>query len=257
MDTNPAQIEEPALPSKPIQPRSREHRGPCPALNALANDGYLPRSGKVTVVELVHAMRERLGIAPSLGFLLAKVAMARLGVPAEGGVRVLDLADLVEHGFIEHDASLTRLDFREGNSAELSPPLLDQLVSLTKDGKTLTLEDLATAHQLRLAQSAKGGHTVPFKAGVLGTFEAALLYQVLRGSGAVAVTDAEEFLGSERVPADLTPRNVGWGSVLLAAARIAVLGNAPFSEAKRRAREVAASGAPRCPFAHGAPRAAD
>jgi hypothetical protein len=254
MSMNAVQVENAALPSEPIEPRRGEHRGPCPALNALANEGYLPRDGKVTTEQLVHALHERLGVAPSIGMLLAKVAMAKLGTSDERGVRVLDLADLVEHGFIEHDASLTRRDFHEGNSNDLSPQLLDQLLSLSKDGKTLTLEDLATAHQLRMAQSAQGGRTVPFKAGVIGTFEAALLYQVLRGSGAVAITDAQEFLGTERIPAALTPRDVGWVSLVLAAARIAVLGNAPFSEAKRRAQEMAASGASGCPFGHAKPR---
>ena len=242
--------------TKPVEARPGEHRGPCPALNALANDGYLPRDGKVTVDQLVHALHERLGIAQSIAMLLAKVAMARHGKPGEGGARMLDLADLVEHGFIEHDASLTRPDSRDGDAAAVCPPLLDQLVSLSQDGKTLTLEDLATAHQLRMAQSAAGGHSVPFKAGVLGTFEAALLYQVLRANGVVAITEAREFLGSEHIPADLAPRDIGWGSLALTAARLAVMGNSPFSAAKRRARELAASPAPVCPFAHGAARSA-
>jgi len=258
MPTNVAQFTDPtSIANEPVEARAGEHRGPCPALNALANDGYLPRDGKVTVDQLVHALHERLGIATSIGTLLAKVAMAKLGTPGEGGTRVLDLADLVEHGFIEHDASLTRPDSRDGDAAAVCPPLLDQLVSLSQDGKTLTLEDLATAHQLRMAQSAAGGHSVPLKAGVLGTFEAALLYQVLRGSGAVAVTEAREFLGSEHVPADLARRDIGWGSLVLTAARLALMGNAPFSAAKRRASELAASPAPVCPFPHGTKSAAD
>lgn len=241
--------------NEPVARPTSEHRGPCPALNALANGGYLPRDGRVTVDQLVRALHDRLGVSPSIGMLLAKVAMARLGKPGEGGARTLDLSDLVEHGFIEHDASLTRRDTRDGDAAEVFPPLVDQLISLSKDGKALTLEDLATAHQLRLIQSAAGGHTVPFKAGVIGTFEAALLYQVLRGSGAVAITDATEFLGSEQIPVDVAPRGIGWGAVVLTAAKIALLGNGPFSSAKKRAEEKAAAGASRCPFAP--PAAAD
>ncbi len=255
MIRNAAQVEPPAAPSEPVHPREGEHRGPCPALNALANEGYLPRSGRVTVDQLVHALHERLGITPSIGVLLAKVAMARLGKAGEGGERVLDLADLVKHGFIEHDASLTRCDAHEGDAAALSPPLLEQLLSLSKDGQTLSLEDLATAHQLRVKQSSAGGHNVPFKAGILGTFEAALLYQVLRGSGAVAITDARELLGSERIPADHRPRDIGWGALLLTSARIAVMGRSPFSAARRRADELSASKAPAaagCPFHHAA-----
>jgi hypothetical protein len=249
MTTNTVQLTDPtSKASEPVAAQVSEHRGPCPALNALANDGYLPRDGKVTVDQLVHALHERLGIAKSIGTLLAKVAMAKLGTAGEGGTRVLDLADLVQHGFIEHDASLTRPDSRDGDAAAVCPPLVDQLVSLSQDGKTLTLEDLATAHQLRMAQSAAGGHSVPLKAGVIGTFEAALLYQVLRGSGAVAVTEAREFLGSEHVPADLARRDIGWGSLVITAARLALMGNSPFSAAKKRADELAAGPAPVCPF---------
>lgn len=249
---NADQIDLPPAPSEPIHTDAEERRGPCPALNALANEGYLPRSGRATVDQLVQALHERLGITPSIGMLLAKVAMARLGKVGEDGARVLDLADLVQHGFIEHDASLTRVDAREGDAAELCPPLLEQLLSLSKDGQTLSLEDLATAHQLRMKQSAAGGHTVPFKAGVLGTFEAALLYQVLRGNGAVAITEAREFLGSERIPTDHTPHDIGWGSLLLTTARLALLGNSPFSAAKRRVGELLAASPSGCPFGHAA-----
>jgi peroxidase family protein len=247
-----AQVELPPASSEPVHTRADEHRGPCPALNALANEGYLPRSGRVTVDHLVQALHERLGITPSIGMLLAKVAMARLGKTGEDGARVLDLADLALHGFIEHDASLTRVDAHEGDAAELSPPLLDQLCSLSKDGQTLSLEDLATAHQLRMKQCSAGGHNVPLKAGVLGTFEAALLYQVLRGNGAVAITEARELLGSERIPVDHTPHAIGWGELLLTTVKLAVLGNSPFSAAKRRADELSASSAPGCPFGHAA-----
>ncbi|MEP7122450.1 MAG: hypothetical protein ABJE95_16130 [Byssovorax sp.] len=253
MTTHAAQATHPtSSASEPVKAVAGQHRSPCPALNSLANDGYLPRDGKVTVDQLVQALHERLGIAKSVGTLLAKAAMGRLGKPGEGGERVLDLADLTEHGFIEHDASLTRPDARDGDAQAVCPPLLDQLVSLSQDGKTLTLEDLATAHQLRMAQSAAGGHSVPIKAGLLGTFEAALLYQLLRGRDTVGVTEAREFLGSEHVPADLERRQIGWGALLLTAVRLAIMGNSPFSAAKKRAEELAAKPAPVCPFPHGA-----
>jgi Peroxidase, family 2 len=255
MNEDADQVELNGAPREPARSHAGERRGPCPALNALANEGALPRSGRVTVDQLVKALHERLGIAPSIGTLLAKAAMARLGKVVEGGERVLDLSDLVLHGFIEHDASLTRCDAREGDAAALSPPLLDQLLSLSKDGQSLSLEDLATAHQLRMKQSAAGGHRVPLKAGILGTFEAALLYQVLRGGDAVAVPSAREFLGSERVPADHRPRKIGWGTLLLTSARIAVMANSPFAAARQRADELSASPSPTaggCPIDHAA-----
>lgn len=219
-----------------------EHRGPCPALNALANGGDLPRDGRVTEAQLVNAMKERLGVAPLVGALIAKVAILRLGEPGPDGSKVLDLSALVKHGFIEHDASLSRRDAWEGNAAKVVPSLVDQLLAMSGNGRTLTLEDLAAAHQLRMAQSSAHGHKVPLKAGVLGTLEAALLYEVFHGEDGIALADAKELFEKERVPVNLPAHKVGLGSLLLATAKIAVMGNLPFSPAARRARQAAAQG---------------
>ncbi len=250
MTTQSDQVEEaPGSSKEPIAAAAVERRGPCPALNALANDGYLPRDGRVTAEQLVHAIHERLGVASSIARVLARAAVDNFGKPGENGETVVDLSDLVKHGVIEHDASLTRPDSRDGNAAPVCPPLLDQLLGLSKDGQTLTLEDLATAHQLRIAQSSAGGHTVPLKASVLGLFEAAILYQVLRGKSAIALTEAREFLGTEHLPSAFVRKDIGWGAVLLTSLQLVVMGNSPFSEANKRARELAVA-APVCPFPH-------
>jgi hypothetical protein len=237
-----------------VEPRVAQNRGPCPALNALANEGHLPHDGRVTADQLVHAIHERLGVASSIARMLAKAAVDNFGKPGENGEIVVDLADLVKHGVIEHDASLTRPDSRDGNAAAVCAPLLDQLLGLSKDGQTLTLEDLATAHQLRIAQSSAGGHSVPLKASALGLFEAAVLYQVLRGNSSIALTEAREFLGTERLPQAFVRKEIGLGALLLTTLQLVVMGNSPFSAANKRARELAASPAPVCPVAHGAPR---
>jgi Peroxidase, family 2 len=236
-------------------PEPGDHRGPCPGLNALANGGYLPRSGRVTADQLVHAMHERLGLAPSIGRMLAALALRKLGKPGPDGAAVLDLADLSLHGFIEHDASLTRPDARHGDAVKQALPLLLQLLSLTRDGRTLTLEDLAVAHQLRMAQSREGGHRVPLKAAALGTLEAALVYLVLGRDGGVAIADAREFFQHERIPASVEAQRIGWGTILRAAVQVAVMGNLPSHQAAQRAQKVVrdrVDAAPaQCPFPHG------
>ena len=234
-------------------PTLDEHRSPCPALNALANEGALPRSGRVTVAQLVEALDARLGIPPILGAGIAQLAMVRLGEAGPDGVEVLDLARLVKHGFLEHDASLTRRDARDGDAAQVVPPLVEQLLSFSEDGRTLTLEDLATAHRVRMAQSATGGHHVPLKAGLLGIFEAALLYQVFGQGRALALGDAGELLEKEQLPAGVGSRRLGLGALLLATARLGVMSNLPFSRTATRAREAmkrsVETAAPGCPFA--------
>lgn len=237
------------------RPGPGDSRSPCPALNALANGGDLPHDGRVTKRQLVEALKSRLGVSPVIGARLADAALGELGKPGPGGEKVLDLADLGKHGFIEHDASLTRRDARNGDAVEFVKPLLDQLISLSRDGRTLTREDLAVAHQLRMAQTAASGKAASFKAGMLGTLEACLLFLVLGRDGVIAIPDLVEFLQEERVPAHLVPREIGPGKIVATAAAFALEGNLPIFETARRARkveqEVTEPAASRCPVDHG------
>lgn len=41
-------------------PRSNDHRGPCPGLNALANHGYISRDGITSFAEVVVAINQGL-----------------------------------------------------------------------------------------------------------------------------------------------------------------------------------------------------
>ncbi len=254
MTTTSTPDPDPAPPPGVWQPPAPgDHRCPCPVLNSLANGGYLPRDGSVTVAQLVEAISTRLGVTRSMATLLAKFAMARLGILDADGVKTLDLAALDLHGFLEHDASLTRRDARYGDAAKLVDPLLQQLLAQSGDGRTLSLEDVATAHQLRIAQSAADGHGVPLKAEMIGTFEAALLYQLLQRDGVVALADARDFFANERAPAHAARGALGWVPLLFTAARLIVMGSVPFSRAATRARKAArqsiAAAPPGCPFA--------
>lgn len=92
-------------------PHKGDARSPCPALNALANHGYLPRDGKnVSAFDLIRALREGYNLSFPLAFLLAFGAVLILGQ-----YRSISLADLARHNLIEHDASLFHRDAREGD----------------------------------------------------------------------------------------------------------------------------------------------
>ncbi|KAL8694934.1 MAG: hypothetical protein Q9218_000505 [Villophora microphyllina] len=103
-------------------------RAPCPALNMLANRGFIPRTGK-------HIAYENL-------------AQAARDVYNFGD----DNDDKVQHA-INCPAAPTRLDRNIGNNIDLNRTLLDSLLSFSKDGETLTLEDMAEHHHLRHNQS--------------------------------------------------------------------------------------------------------
>ncbi|HND09080.1 MAG TPA: hypothetical protein PKI49_04950 [Pseudomonadota bacterium] len=221
---------------QPAQPG--EGRSPCPALNSLANGGHLPRNGIASRSQLITAIVGQLGISTEFANTLANAALEKFGKPGDGGEQVLHLQDLCQHGKLEHDASLTRQDAHAGDHAKVDPSLVEQLLSLSKNGQTLTLDDLAAAHQIRMHQSAQGGHHVPGKAGFVGTVEAALLYTVLaRGESGISLADAREFLLTERVPQGLAGRNITLAQVAVRAIAIAAKGNLPVCEAARRAKE--------------------
>lgn len=92
-----------------IAPEEDADRAPCPALNTLANHGYLNRNGRnITTNELSLALREIFGLGDSAIGFLVKAANVR---NVWGNI---DLNSLRVHNYIEHDASLVHKDTIEG-----------------------------------------------------------------------------------------------------------------------------------------------
>lgn len=60
---------------------TRCSRGPCPGLNALANHGYLPRSGVVGLVQAATAVQQVYGLAYNIGLPLSLYATLVDGDP--------------------------------------------------------------------------------------------------------------------------------------------------------------------------------
>lgn len=90
-------------------------RGPCPALNSLANHGFLPRSGRnINAVQVVTGAFLGLGVSPETsGEVLAVGYASSHNILSLG----FDLEDLSKHMFaIEHDCSFSRDDYRTGDN---------------------------------------------------------------------------------------------------------------------------------------------
>lgn len=80
-----------------------DSRSPCPALNTLANHGYLPRNGrKITGHILEKALMDGFNLSKPIATSLAWGAVVALGQ-----VGTFSLHDLARHNCIEHDASIT------------------------------------------------------------------------------------------------------------------------------------------------------
>lgn len=67
-----------------------------------------------------------------------------------------DLVTLRRHNVIEHDASLTRLDFHQGDNYTFQPQMLEALIQ-DADGKDVTLRSLAKSFLRRTKESRAAG----------------------------------------------------------------------------------------------------
>ena len=112
-------------------PSSTDQRGPCPGLNALANHGYIHRSGVVSLIDAVAGMHQVYNMGVDLALVLAIMGVVWTGNPVSldpsfsiGGnsTAVWNTLDNVQgllgtpqgidysHNFLEADASPTRND---------------------------------------------------------------------------------------------------------------------------------------------------
>ncbi|KAG9317992.1 Chloroperoxidase [Chiua virens] len=134
-------------------PQPTDKRSPCPALNTLANHGFLPRNGRdIGPIAIFQALRD--GYQLSF-FLAAFIAFG--GWFILGQLRKVSLWDLSRHNCIEHNASLFHLDAH--NEDEYAPTGVNKSLmrsSLHQGGQYLrghmTLEDVANIRIKREAE---------------------------------------------------------------------------------------------------------
>lgn len=112
-------------------PSPTDQRGPCPGLNALANHGYIHRSGVTSLIDAVSGMHQVYNMGIDLALILAVMGVVWTGDPISldpsfsiGGnsTAVWNALDNVQgvlstpqgishsHNFLEADASPTRND---------------------------------------------------------------------------------------------------------------------------------------------------
>jgi len=116
-----------------------------------------------------------------------------------------DLSKLDLHNAIEHDASLTRNDFAQGDNYDMQLPLLQALLD-DADGDYLTVASLAKSRARREQESLAVGSGVPLpvQATVLAFGESALLLQIMgktiNGELQAAKSDVWTWFNEERLP---------------------------------------------------------
>ncbi|KAH7303980.1 Chloroperoxidase [Stachybotrys elegans] len=122
-------------------------RSSCPGINALANRGYINRSGRnISYEEIGQAAREVWNFGDDN--ILIVLGPASLVHPGPR-INLDNFADDAVQFRINCPAAPTRNDRGVGDNVNLNETLLEQLLSASKDGVTLTVEDAAEHHHRR------------------------------------------------------------------------------------------------------------
>ncbi|EKM76068.1 hypothetical protein AGABI1DRAFT_79044 [Agaricus bisporus var. burnettii JB137-S8] len=116
-------------------PQSGDSRSPCPALNTMANHGYINRDGKnVSAYDIHRGLKACYGLSTPLALFLSYVGFAMLR-----RARPIDLYQIGKHNVIEHDASLVHHDTPGGE--EYAPIKIDE--ALVEE----LIEDVSGGHE--------------------------------------------------------------------------------------------------------------
>lgn len=221
-------------------PRAGDKRSPCPLVNCLANHGYIARDGQNIPARDLNAAMNEVGLSTALGTVFAQpiynlhqdpktarqrkqmgflqrlwfiirnpwAIMSMFGVRRwdqknGAGKGVLDLDQLALPGVIEHDISLTRRDHvqKEGNIAP-QPDLVKDLLACSKDGKALTIEDLAALRKRRIRQQLDDNPGLYYGSlqHQIACTEIALVLGVFGDGKSVPCDYARAFFNEERLP---------------------------------------------------------
>ncbi|OWZ19335.1 Chloroperoxidase [Phytophthora megakarya] len=170
-------------------------RSPCPALNTLANHGYLPRNGQ-------NITKAVLGPAVMSVYNLGEDATATL-LALVPDTFTLDY--LSTHNMIEHDASLIHNDeYFGGDPAQVNLTLAEQLLERGQSSGTLGVTELGAARKARLADSLAINPNITFGSTqqTLSFLEASILVLGFgsKNNETVDVDTARSFLVDEKIP---------------------------------------------------------
>jgi len=112
-------------------PQEGDVRSVCPALNTMANHGYIARNGKdLSAMDIVRGLKACYGLSTICAMFLSFV-----GYLALWKFRRISLHEIGKHNAIEHDARLVHHDTPEGQSfapIEIDHSFVDALVSDVK-----------------------------------------------------------------------------------------------------------------------------
>ncbi|KAK1835013.1 chloroperoxidase [Podospora conica] len=118
-------------------------------LNALANHGFFPRSGKnISIEQMVSGIDLALNLDPASSRPVVELAVT---TSTTGNPLTVNLDDMATHGVIEHDGSLSRADAITGNANRLNPAIYASYIANFAGKSVITIPDAARARRARIA----------------------------------------------------------------------------------------------------------
>jgi len=192
-----------------IAASATDKRSPCPALNSLANHGYLPRHGTdIPFIHFLHAVRTVYNLSLPFALFLsvggyltcAKLSLRKAWWPISW---TISLADLSERGWnkIAHEASLVHPSGVPSHAPD--PALVKSLLNAARaaPNQGLDLRGITAVHVERVRSlqpplKLEGLHAT-FAAG-----ECALTWLFMGNSstGVVELNTLSQWFGQERLP---------------------------------------------------------
>ncbi|KAK3938946.1 Chloroperoxidase [Diplogelasinospora grovesii] len=193
-------------------PLPEDSRSPCPGLNAMANHGWLPRSGKnIDLAAVRFGVTGAYNYAPTT-FDDAFAQAVSFNLTTTGNGSTFHLADLAKHDDIEFDGSLSRNDFYFGDNLHFDPAIfatVAERLGLYEAGdsemdKYVTVETAAKARAARVQDAMRVNPTFNASANEMsGSPGTTALYLVTLWDdkvGAVPKAWIRSFFEKERIP---------------------------------------------------------
>ncbi|RKP04926.1 Chloroperoxidase [Thamnocephalis sphaerospora] len=197
-----------------------QERSPCPFLNTVANHGIINYSGQdITTNRIRHVFRDDFGLKGLvllvlMGGVHTFAAQERLHTRIASASH-FHLRQIGQHGFVEHDASLTRRRHTCDNPKRAIPrdnAMIDGLLALAEDGYVTYNSVAQWRCQVRRQEERDGLHPptkFPLRCRILAAGEVVGLLNVIGRDGRISVADAECFLKQERFPDNFEPAKLG------------------------------------------------
>ncbi|KAJ3888866.1 Peroxidase, family 2-domain-containing protein [Lentinula edodes] len=107
-----------------IAPAEGDLRSPCPGMNTLANHGFISRDGKNITIPMVLKAADVVYNNPADPVMSLALKLALLTTDAPDS---FTLDDLKLHGTIEHDASISRVDYALGDNLHFNSTVFSTL----------------------------------------------------------------------------------------------------------------------------------